>query len=81
MHCVVFFGDVFLCLYLHRIRLFIDQEALKASHSSASEKATKTRQSTLSDFNIDLDTMTSLDGGANDTAAAARRVNQCKPYS
>jgi hypothetical protein len=78
----MFFSLVFLTLLSCCVLscFFVDQEALKASHSSASEKVSKTRQTTLNDFNIDLDTMTSLDGGTNDAAAvpSARRVSQCK---
>jgi hypothetical protein len=70
------YSAVMLCT----VMFLVDQEALKASHSSASEKVSKTRQTTLNDFNIDLDTMTSLDGGTHDVTAvpSARRVSQCK---
>ena len=47
-----------------------DQEALRASQQSASEKVKMTRQSTLQDFDIDLDSMTTAPP-ANGRAGAA----------
>ena len=37
----------------------IDQQGLKNSYTQATDKVLQTRQSTLADFQIDLDTMTS----------------------
>jgi hypothetical protein len=56
------------------LSLLVDQQGLKESHSSHSEKVNKTRQSTLNDFNIDLDTMTAV----SSEVAPARNVSQCK---